>query len=89
MYILDLGNELLQCEFINELRNHRYAVDGISRKNNVDRHTWNRVYHDGAWWNVDITTDNTRTANGKELYGFRKLEDAFVPDKDFFIMKIY
>ena len=66
-----------------------YAVDGISRKNNVDRHTWNRMYYNGAWWNVDITTDNTRTANGKELYGFRKLEDAFVPDKVFFIMKIY
>ena len=66
-----------------------YAVDGISRKNNADRHTWNRVYYDGAWWNVDITTDNSRTANGKELYGFHKLEGAFVPDKDFFITKIY
>ena len=64
-------------------------VDGISRKNNVDRHTWNRVYYDGAWWNVDITTDNSKTANGKELYGFRELEGAFVPDKDFFKMKIY
>ena len=66
-----------------------YAVDGISRKNNADRHTWNRVYYDGAWWNVDITTDNSRTTNGKELYGFHKLEGAFVPDEDFFIMKIY
>ena len=66
-----------------------YAVDGISRKNNADRHTWNRVYYDGAWWNVDITTENSRTANGKELYGFHKLEGAFVPDEDFFITKIY
>jgi len=66
-----------------------YAVDGISRKNNADRHTWNRVYYNGAWWNVDITTDNSRTANGKELYGFHKLEGAFVPDEDFFITKIY
>ena len=66
-----------------------YAVDGISRKNNADRHTWNRVYYDGTWWNVDITTDNSRTANGKELYGFHKLEGAFVPDEDFFITKIY
>ena len=66
-----------------------YAVDGKSRKNNVDRHTWNRVYYDGTWWNVDITTDNSRTANGKELYGFHKLEGAFVPDEDFFITKIY
>ena len=66
-----------------------YAVDGISRKNSADRHTWNRVYYDGAWWNVDITTDNSRTVNGKELYGFHKLEGAFVPDEDFFITKIY
>ncbi len=66
-----------------------YAVDGISRKNNVDRHTWNRVCYDGAWWNVDITADNSRTANGKELYGFHELEGAFVPDEDFFITKIY
>ena len=66
-----------------------YAVDGISRNNNADRNTWNRVYYDGTWWNVDITTDNSRTANGKELYGFHKLEGAFVPDEDFFITKIY
>ena len=66
-----------------------YAVDGISRKNSADRHTWNRVYYDGAWWNADITTDNSRTTNGKELYGFHKLEGAFVPDEDFFITKIY
>ena len=66
-----------------------YAVDGISRKNSADRHTWNRVYFDGSWWNLDITADNSRTANGKELYGFHELECAFVPDEDFFITKIY
>ena len=66
-----------------------YAVDGISRKNNADRHTWNRVYYDGAWWNVDITADITRTANGNKLYGFHKLESIAARDTDFFIMKIY
>ena len=66
-----------------------YAVDGVSYKDSAARHTWNRVYYDGAWWNVDITTDNSRTANGKELYGFHKLEGAFVPDEYFFITKIY
>ena len=55
----------------------------------ADRHTWNRVYFDGSWWNLDITADNSRTANGKELYGFHELECAFVPDEDFFITKIY
>ena len=66
-----------------------YAVDGISRKNNADRHTWNRVYYDGAWWNVDITNDITSTANGRTPYGFRKLETVSAPDTDFYIMKIY
>lgn len=65
-----------------------YAVNGAAYKDGA-LHTWNRVYYDGAWWNVDITTDNSRTANGKELYGFHKLEGAFVPDEDFFITKIY
>ena len=66
-----------------------YAVDGVSYKDSAARHTWNRVYYDGTWWNVDITSDISRTANGKELYGFHKLEGAFVPDEDFFITKIY
>ncbi len=66
-----------------------YAVDGISYKNNTDRHTWNRVYYDGTWWNVDITNDVTSTANGKKLYGFHELKGAYVPDEDFFITKIY
>ena len=66
-----------------------YAVDGISYKDCSDRHTWNRVYYDGTWWNVDITNDITSTANGKKLYGFHGLEGAFVPDEDFFITKIY
>ncbi len=66
-----------------------YAVDGISRTNSADRHTWNRVYYDGTWWNVDITSDISKTANGKVLYGFHALEDAFASDEDFFITKIY
>lgn len=33
---------------------------------------------------MDITTDNSRTTNGKELYGFHKLEGAYVPDEVFF-----
>ena len=66
-----------------------YAVDGISRTNSADRHTWNRVYYKGTWWNVDITSDITRTANGKDPYGFHKLYGAFAIDEDFFITKIY
>jgi len=66
-----------------------YAVDGISYKDNSVQHTWNRVYYDGTWWNMDVTHDITGTAEGKELYGFRKLDTASAPDEDFFITKIY
>jgi len=66
-----------------------YAVDGISYKDNSVQHTWNRVYYDGIWWNMDVTNDISSTAAGKSLYGFRKLDGPFVPDADFFITKIY
>ena len=66
-----------------------YAVDGISYKDNSVQHTWNRVYYDGTWWNMDVTHDITGTAEGKELYGFRKLDTVSSPDADFYIIKIY
>ena len=66
-----------------------YAVDGISYKDNSVQHTWNRVYYDGTWWNMDVTHDISSTAAGKSLYGFRKLDSAFAPDADFYIIKIY
>ena len=66
-----------------------YAVDGISYEDSTVSHTWNRVYYDGTWWNMDVTHDITGTAEGKELYGFRKLDSASAPDADFFITKIY
>ena len=66
-----------------------YAVDGISYKDSTVQHTWNRVYYDGFWWNMDVTHDITGTAEDKDLYGFRKLGGAFAPDEDFFIIKIY
>ena len=66
-----------------------YAVDGISYKDNSVQHTWNRVYYDGTWWNMDVTHDITGTTEGKALCGFRKLDSAFEPDEDFFITKIY
>lgn len=66
-----------------------YAVDGVSYKDNAVQHTWNRVYYDGIWWNMDVTNDISSTAAGKSLYGFRKLDTASAPDEDFFITKIY
>ena len=66
-----------------------YAVDGISYKDNAVQHTWNRVYYDGSWWNMDVTNDISSAAAGKTFYGFCKLDGAFAPDEDFFITKIY
>ena len=66
-----------------------YAVDGTSYEDSTVRHTWNRVYYDGIWWNMDVTHDISSTAAGKSLYGFRKLDSAFAPDEDFYITNVY
>lgn len=66
-----------------------YVIDGMSRTNRADLHTWNRVYYNGYWWNMDVTHDITYAANGKNLYGFHELEIVSAFDEDFFITKIY
>ena len=66
-----------------------YVIDGTSYTNPTDAHTWNRVYYDGAWWDVDITSDIMRIQNNQKLYSFRALEGASDPDRYFYITKIY
>lgn len=66
-----------------------YVVDGTPFDRATVDHTWNRVYYDDSWWDVDATNDISCTASGKTLYGFRKLDDASASDKDYFITKIY
>ena len=65
-----------------------YVVDGDKRDNAQYHHTWNRVYFNGSWWNMDVTFDIVQTKNKGQLYGFRKIDNAFVTDKEFFITKI-
>ena len=65
-----------------------YVVDGTSYET-AAQHTWNRVYYNSSWWDVDVTNDTTCTAKEKVLYGFYKLESASAPDIDYFITKIY
>ena len=55
----------------------------------TDRHTWNRVYYDGIWWDVDITSDILRTKNNQNLYSFCALESVSASDKYYYITKIY
>ena len=66
-----------------------YVIDGTSYTNPTDAHTWNRVYYDGAWWDVDITSDIVRAQNNQEQYSFRMLDSASASDKLFYITKIY
>ena len=66
-----------------------YVVDGTPYDRSTQDHTWNRVYYDGCWWDLDVTNDITSTASGKSLYGFRELTSAYASDKDFYITNIY
>ena len=63
-----------------------YILDGYDRKNNNMLHTWNRVYFNGTWWNVDLSFDD-RTDGRK--YGFYKLDSFTEEDKDLVITFIY
>ena len=66
-----------------------YVVDGTKIDDANYHHTWNRVYFDGSCWNVDITFDTIQTQSKGELYGFRSIENAYSPNKEFIIRKIY
>lgn len=66
-------------------------LDGYSRDNSTYKHSWNRVYFDGTWWNVDVTYDAVtyQSRNGK-LYGFKNVGDDYLSDDaDYVITRIY
>ena len=65
-----------------------YVVDGISYET-AAQHTWNRVYNNNSWWDVDVTNDTTANQNNEKLYGFRKLECSHSLDNYYWITKIY
>ena len=66
-----------------------YVVDGTKFDDANYHHTWNIVYFDGSWWNIDVTFDTVQTRNQGELYGFCKIDGPYVTIKEFFITKIY
>ena len=66
-----------------------YVVDGTPYDRLTEDHTWNRVYYDGCWWDLDVTNDISCTASGKSLYGFRELTSAAASDQYYFLTKIY
>lgn len=66
-----------------------YVVDGDKRDNFQYHHTWNRVYFHSSWWNMDITFDIVQTKKHEQLYGFRKIGNPYIQDKEYQITKIY
>lgn len=66
-----------------------YVVDGTPYDRSLANHTWNRVYYNSSWWDVDVTNDITAIKNNKTLYGLHKLESSYSPDGDYKITKIY
>ena len=66
-----------------------YAIDGTPFDRSKEAHTWNRVYFNGSWWDVDVTNDLSSTVDGRSRYGFHELDGVSAPDKDYFITKIY
>lgn len=66
-----------------------YVVDGDKRDNAQYHHTWNRVYFDSSWWNIDVTFDTVQTENQGSLYGLREIEAPYSQDGEYFIKRIY
>ncbi len=66
-----------------------YIVDGDKRDNAQYHHTWNRVYFDSSWWNIDVTFDTVQTENQGSLYGLREIEAPYSQDGEYFIKRIY
>ncbi len=62
-----------------------FVIDGYRRDNNAYLHTWNRVYFNNTWWNVDITYD----ATSDNTYRFRKLDSLNAEDSEYIITRIY
>ncbi len=65
-----------------------YVVDGTSYET-AAQHTWNRVYYNNFWWDVDVTNDMSASKNNENIYGFHKLESSHSSDAEYRITKIY
>lgn len=54
-----------------------YAVDGTPYEPSKECHTWNRIYFESSWWNLDVTFDIVQTKEQGKLYGFHHIENIF------------
>ncbi len=66
-----------------------YVVDGTPYDRSTADHTWNRVYYNNFWWDVDVTNDMCASKDDGNIYGFRKLESPHSSDVEYRITQIY
>ena len=66
-----------------------YVVDGTPYDRSTANHTWNRVYYNNSWWDVDVTNDTTANQTSEKPYSLRKLKGAHSLDEYYRITKIY
>ena len=51
-----------------------YVVDGTPYDRSTQDHTWNRVYYNNSWWDMDVTNDMSASKGNGSIYGIRKIE---------------
>ncbi len=63
-----------------------YVVDGNCKTNRAAKHSWNRVYFNGSWWDADLTNDATTPMS---LYGFNMIATPYDDDRNYIVIRIY
>ena len=65
-----------------------YVMDGTPYDNSTESHTWNRVFYNNSWWDVDVTNDISASKGNGNIYGFHKLENSRSSDAEYIITRI-
>lgn len=63
-----------------------FAIDGKHQYDYSRKHTWNRVYFNGSWWDVDLTFDAVNKDKPHSIHYIDNFNDA---DSDYIITRIY
>ena len=66
-----------------------YVVDGAPYDCSLADHTWNRVYYNNSWWDMDVTNDMSANKGNGSIYGIRKIKSPHSLDREYRITKIY
>ena len=66
-----------------------YVVNGTPYDRSTASHTWNRVYYNASWWDVDVTNDISASVEIGIIYGFHKLQNPYSLDEYYRITIIY